>query len=255
LTYKIYNKNNTCILYNNELLDRPEAPFDTGCPSRVNTADTERGCALFFEYQGADLVLKHYYRGGLIGRLVRDTYARLPGSSPRMLAEFRLLTELHKQKLPVPVPVAARCQHGGALSYRGDLISKRIPGAKTLYQHLRLEPLSVSQWQRIGKTLSRFHAANVYHADLNASNILLDTEYRPWLIDFDKSAIRADGSWKFANLKRLRRSLDKLQRRTPEMHFCERDWQALLDGYDAPPIVNRQPMYAKLGLIVLTLLA
>ncbi|MGD9660892.1 MAG: lipopolysaccharide kinase InaA family protein [Porticoccaceae bacterium] len=79
MTYKIYNKNNTCILYNNELLDRPEAPFDTGCPSRVNTADTERGCALFFEYQGADLVLKHYYRGGLIGRLVRDTYARLPG--------------------------------------------------------------------------------------------------------------------------------------------------------------------------------
>jgi len=254
LSYKVYNKNNICILYNNELLDRPEALFETGCQSNADTADTARGSALFFEYRDTELAFKHYYRGGLIGRLVRDTYARLPGSSPRMLAEFRLLNELHKQKLPVPAPVAARCEHGGILSYRGDLVSKRIPDAKTLYQHLCLKPLSTSQWQSIGKTISRFHGANVCHADLNASNILLDAHYHPWLIDFDKSAIRPDGGWKLDNIKRLRRSLDKLKRKTPGMHFCEADWQALLAGYDAP-VVSRQPMYAKLGLIVLALLA
>lgn len=255
LPYKTYNKQNICIYYQDGFLDKPEVLFerrhrgarnsasdksicDTGAgdTSTCEHAETKRGNALFFDYKGTELTLKHYFRGGVIGRLVRDTYGCLPGSTPRMLAEFQLLYKLRKQKLPVPVPVAARCMRSGLLRYRGDLITMRIPGAVTLSQHLNSQSLGVAQWRRIGEMLARFHAANVYHADLNATNILLDKNQQPWLIDFDKSGIRADGDWKLSNLKRLRRSLDKLRRNTPGMHFREDDWGALLEGYEGPAV-------------------
>ena len=236
MPYKTYNTQNICIFYQTELLDNPEVLFecDHGCDS--GRAESKRGNALFFDYKGIQLTLKHYYRGGLIGRLVRDTYGHLPGSTPRMLAEFQLLCKLRKQNLPVPVPVAARCLRSGLLRYSGDLITMRIPGSVTLSHHLSNQSLSASRWQRIGGMIARFHAANVYHADLNATNILLDAHQRPWLIDFDKSDIRADGDWKFSNLRRLRRSLDKLRRSAPGMHFQEDDWRALLEGYDGSAV-------------------
>ena len=246
LPYKTYNKQNICIFYQEGFLDKPEVLFErrhrgsrdstSDNSATYDIAETKRGNALFFNYKDIQLTLKHYYRGGFIGRLVRDTYACLPGGTPRMLAEFKLLRKLRKQNLPVPVPVAARCMRSGLLRYRGDLITMRIPGAVTLSQHLNSQSLGVSQWRRIGEMLARFHAANVYHADLNATNILLDRNQQPWLIDFDKSGIRADGDWKLSNLKRLRRSLDKLRRNTPGMHFREDDWRALLEGYDGPAV-------------------
>ena len=58
--------------------------------------------------------------------------------------------------------------------------------------------------------LARFHRAGLDHADLNAHNILLDAAGNPWLIDFDRSRRRADGSWRQSNLDRLARSLAKL---------------------------------------------
>lgn len=232
MPYKTCNRHNTRILYGMDWPERPEPLFqpENQCGAG-NVAPVERGTARFFEYQGASLVLKHYHRGGLVGRIVRDTYARLPGACPRMLAEFRLLDQLHGENLPVPEPVAARCQRTGWLTYRGDLITRRIPGAHTLYEHLCRGALSHRQWQSIGRTIARFHAAGVHHADLNATNILLDDQDRPWLIDFDKGRIRRDGRWKEANLKRLQRSLDKLKRQTPDMHYTDENWRALLNGY------------------------
>ena len=235
-------------------MDKPELLFERRqgtCNIACDSNETKRGNALFFDYKGTQLTLKHYFRGGVIGRLVRDTYGCLPGSTPRMLAEFQLLYKLRKQNLPVPVPVAARCMRRGLLRYRGDLITKRIPDSVTLSQYLNDQSLSASQWRRIGGMIARFHAANVYHADLNATNILLDVNQQPWLIDFDKSDIRADGDWKLSNLRRLRRSLDKLSRNTPGMHFQEDDWQALLEGYDGSAVnsgnVDGQPLVRDWG--------
>lgn len=256
MPYKTYNKQNICIFYQDGFLDKPEVLFerrhqcgrDNTCDSTCNGAESKRGNALFFDYKDTQLTLKHYYRGGFIGRLVHDTYGCLPGSTPRMLAEFQLLYKLRKQNLPVPVPVAARCMRRGLLRYRGDLITMRIPGAVTLSQHLNGQSLGARHWRRIGEMIARFHAANVYHADLNATNILLDMNQQPWLIDFDKSDIRADGDWKLSNLKRLRRSLDKLHRNAPEMHFNEDDWRALLEGYDGSAVsVDGRPFVRDWG--------
>jgi hypothetical protein len=69
---------------------------------------------------------------------------------------------------------------GGALQrsgliYRADLLTVEIPGARTLTQCLERAVLDASVWQRIGIALARFHAIGVHHADLNANNIVFDT--------------------------------------------------------------------------------
>ncbi|MGM0648706.1 MAG: lipopolysaccharide kinase InaA family protein, partial [Bacteroidota bacterium] len=47
------------------------------------------------------------------------------------------------------------------------------------------------------------------HVDLNARNILIDPQHKPWLIDLDRCRLRRPGGWQNANLNRLERSLHK----------------------------------------------
>ena len=44
------------------------------------------------------------------------------------------------------------------------------------------EPL----WEPVAAAIVRMHRAGVWHADLNAFNILIGGEGRVWLIDFDR---------------------------------------------------------------------
>jgi len=77
-----------------------------------------------------------------------------------------------------------------------------------------------------------FHHHGVWHADLNANNILIDTETRLYLIDFDRGRLRQPSrQWQQANLDRLKRSLLKLQSHAESFYFAESDWQTLLAGY------------------------
>jgi len=137
------------------------------------------------------------------------------------------LYELYKDDLPVPQPLAARVVRSGLL-YRGDLITRRIPKARSI-----AELLSVAApvpWDAVGRCVRRFHDAGVWHADLNAHNVLLDAEGRVHLVDFDRSGHRSGATgWKQANLTRLRRSLDKLTQGRLEAAA----WSSLLDGYRA----------------------
>lgn len=195
----------------------------------------ERGKAVMFAYRGRELVFKQYHRGGLVGRLVEKSYlySRLPNT--RVWREFNMLRAMRELGLPVPRPVAARCVSVPPLAYRGALITERVPDSRTLTETLCERPVDNAGWSRLGKLIARFHHKNVYHADLNASNILLTGSGDFYLIDFDKGAIRASLSRKEAdaNVARLRRSLNKLQKRHPVFHFAEDNWQALESAYRA----------------------
>jgi 3-deoxy-D-manno-octulosonic acid kinase len=67
----------------------------------------------------------------------------------------------------------------------------------------------------------------VFHADLNAHNVLLDAADRVWLVDFDRGELRARGAWTHANLARLERSLVKVS----AGRYRAEHWAALLEGY------------------------
>lgn len=229
MQYKIKKNRKVRIIYNPALVEQP--------PEALFRDDTEkslgRGCAYFFDHRNVPMVLKRYYRGGLIGRFIEKTYPTGSEERSRMWTEFRLLGRLHSMNLPVPEPVAARCRLTSPVTCQGELITRRIPDARTLLDAAGTESLPEQIWRDVGTTLRKFHDHNVYHADLNAANILLDNRNRIYLIDFDKGRINSDSStsWKADNLLRLRRSLDKQKGLNPGLNFDDSDWQALLAGY------------------------
>ncbi|MFU8863384.1 MAG: 3-deoxy-D-manno-octulosonic acid kinase [Rhodobacterales bacterium] len=191
-----------------------------------------RNTAWFLHHAGQDLVLRHYWRGGMVGRFNKDRYLRVAVENSRAMREFTLLRWMRDQGLPVPRAVAARYAPAG-LFYRADLLMERISGTRTLADHLATEPLSASEWEHIGAVIARMHGLGVHHSDLNCRNILLDEESAVWLIDFDKCDRRPPGAWAQANLERLHRSFAKEKGKVTGLYWDEAAWQALLAGYRA----------------------
>lgn len=219
----------------------PEAPLDADTWRHQGAwTDTVggRGSAGFIRHGGPGnpgLVLRHYRRGGLVARLLHDRYLGRNPFTSRAMREFSLLAQLRDAGLPVPQPVAARCQRVNAFSYRADLLLVRIADAPSLAEHLgRGQPLPLAHWQSVGQTIARLHQQFVDHVDLNAHNLLIDPQGQVWLIDFDRCRRRSTpppAAWAQRNLDRLLRSLRKLQARQRDFAFSDADWQALTEAY------------------------
>ncbi len=190
-----------------------------------------RGGVAIIETPAGECVLRHYRRGGLIATLIRDRYLWVGAKRTRPFMEFRLLAEIARLGLPGPVVVAARYVRQG-LFYRADLITRRIAGAQTLAECLAAGRLDAGLAAATGKLVARFHRAGIWHADLNAHNVLV-TAHGLYLIDLDRGRLRAPAQrWQQANLVRLRRSLLKLgAAQAGEAIFEANIWQPLLTGY------------------------
>ena len=117
--------------------------------------------------------------------------------------------------------------------YQASILLQRIPATKTLAACLKHAPVSEETWQSIGQCIRQFHELNVYHADLNANNILINDQAQVYLIDFDRGEIKTPGGWKQANLDRLKRSLLKLQANNDISGFNENQWSMLIQAYEA----------------------
>lgn len=201
----------------------------------VTGSATGRGTTWFVRDGDRHLVLRHYRRGGLIGKFIADRFLFTGIHRSRAMAEFRLLHQMREAGLPVPAPVAAQLERSG-LFYRADLIISHIANSADLVFLLKKQDLSESQWRHIGAMIRQFHNAGIDHTDLNAHNILLDEQQTAWLIDFDKCRQRNDGNWKEKNLQRLLRSLRKEKALNPDLQWQESDWPQLMAGYrNSPP--------------------
>ena len=190
-----------------------------------------RGQVLFIRDHDRHWVLRHYRRGGLIAKFVVDRYVWRGAAATRSFREFRLLQQLVKYELPVPIPIAARYVQAGG-SYRADLITQEISGACSLAACLRDAPLTIAQWQEVGHVLARFHALGVQHADLNAHNIVFDVDNAVYVLDFDRGCLcTPQRRWIDKVLARLLRSLNKLHAQD-DIHFSQTDWQYLQAAHD-----------------------
>lgn len=194
------------------------------------TATGGRGTVVFVNGRPARWALRHYQRGGLPGRILNDQFLYLGENATRSFREFRLLLALCEMGLPVPRPIAARYQRAGMI-YRADLITLRIPGARPLSQVLALGQAPPDIWEAVGSLVRRFHDAGVFHADLNAHNILVGDAGKLYLLDFDRGRIRSAGPWKSANLGRLHRSLLKISQHSPAIDLGNGNWDRLMDAY------------------------
>ncbi len=190
-----------------------------------------RASASFIDTPAGPCVLRHYHRGGMVADLLGDRYLWTGRESTRCFAEFCLLARMQAMRLPVPAPLAARYRRHG-LRYSADLITRRIDAARTLSDCLAAGELDAGMARRCGELVARFHRQGVWHADLNAHNILV-TPRGMVMIDFDRGRLRQPAAaWRQANLARLRRSLLKLGAAVDgESAFETCLWTPLMQGY------------------------
>ena len=222
------------IIFDDELVTEPSAKlFDAAAWGTRATAHSEgRSTVWRVQVQKGCWLLKHYWRGGLVARWVSRRYWFFGFGSTRMIREYRLIADLYDAGLPVPRPVAALTQRHLILFYSGSLLTEYLEGSQSLASRIRSGAANETPWEAVGAMIRRFHDEGVIHNDLNASNILIGPD-QIYLIDFDKGR-RVTGSsdtiWKEINLRRLRRSLDKLFESDGSI---EDFWARLGEGYSS----------------------
>ena len=182
-----------------------------------------RAAAWFVQLAPVEAVLRHFRRGGLMARLVRERYLWLGLERTRSFAEFDLLRLMWQGGLPVPRPLGAAVWRE-RFTYRAALLTLRIAQARPLA--LCGEP---RVWFEAGHVVAKMHQFDVWHADLNVFNLLVDAQDKVWIIDLDRGRRAAlTAAQRAENLSRLLRSVRKV---VPE--FESSCWHRFKEGYQA----------------------
>lgn len=224
------------ILYDTAILNQiSEAAFTPGAWKSATAVggalrSSGRGNTMIVSDGENEFVLRHYMRGGLPGKLIRDTYFWSGERETRSFAEWHLLAKLRKLDLPVPRPVAARYRRS-VFTYTADLLTLRIPGIRSLADRILERPETREFWRSVGRGIHLFHEAGACHADLNAYNVQLDQDDKLYLLDFDRGSLRGPGVWRQKNIARLHRSLQKIRMLDKRVNFGKAEWNELLEGY------------------------
>lgn len=227
---------NGAILYDTTIVDQVSAKtFSAAGWKTVRRVDGVlrsggRGHTLIIGDGANEYVLRHFNRGGFVGRFVRDSYIWRGEDKTRAFMEWRLLSRLFAMGLPVPKPAVARYCLSGR-TYTADIITCRIAGIRSLSIRLAEKRASDEFWRLLGACIRKFHDAGVNHADLNAYNVQVNADDEITLLDFDRGRVMPAGSWQQKNLARLHRSLRKILHLNPRVHYSDANWQQLLDGY------------------------
>ena len=236
MTETVERTKNGAILYDKAIINQISAERFTAegwLHAEVLTGSLRsagRGNTMFVGNVPRQFVLRHYRRGGLLGKLVRNTYVFSGEDLTRSFMEWRLLDKLAANNMNVPRPAAARFVRRGTF-YTADLITVRIPDVVSLSQYIAAEDRNEAFWQTLGAAIWKFHEAGVYHADMNAYNVQVDKDGDIWMLDFDKGALKPPGPWQQETLSRLHRSLKKVLDLDPKLHFRATNWEQLLEGY------------------------
>ena len=230
---KTLEQNKHYIIFDDSLIsDDIERCFDAQCwqkKGKVTGSATGRGTTWFVQLDTIQAALRHYRRGGLFGKIVSDYYFFTGWENTRSIAEFHLLKKLKDLDVNVPRPIAARVMKTNCC-YQADLLSEKIPNAQDLVAVLQQRQLNESEYQAIAIQIKKMHQAQVNHTDLNIHNILLDSDGKAWIIDFDKCYQQQGEAWKEANLQRLLRSFNKeLNKR--QIKWTQNDWKSLFNAY------------------------
>jgi len=165
---------------------------------------------------GRVAIVRRYYRGGFVRHFVRDLYWDYP---PRPFAEL-ICTEIARQRgVPTVEVLGAEVEWSTGGLYRGLFVTREASGLMNLWEWLRTKPTQPKReaiLTTVARVIAQLHEAGIAHMDLNLTNVLVqgDTDVPAvLLIDFDRARVFSKPlpqSWCEHNLRRLRRSLDKL---------------------------------------------
>ena len=182
-------------------------------------------------------VVRHLTHGGLLAPLTGDLFLRL--GTPRPFNELSLAVELSRAGIATPEVVASVVYPAG-LFYRGDIARRWIPDAEDLAAVLfggdglvvtdRAAALGAA-----GALVGDLHDVGLFHPDLNARNILIETTpegLRAHILDLEKCRLEPPlgPHRRETMLKRLRRSLQKFESDSGK-RLSDADLEAFREGY------------------------
>jgi 3-deoxy-D-manno-octulosonic acid kinase len=167
-----------------EDLDRLVRAFDAAGGQAGRPVLAGRAAMVHLRLDAAGpVVVKPYRRGGLLGRVIRHTY--LHGRQHRSQMEYDWLLRATDMGLTVPVPVAFAFR--GHWFYRCWLVTRAVPGARTLAQMSLQGPDAAARLlPELARQMELLVRHAVWHPDLHPGNVLVDGQQRLFLIDFDK---------------------------------------------------------------------
>lgn len=158
------------------------------------------------------VVIKHYFRGGILRHIIRRTYLKTGKS--RCRAEFETLTAVSRMGVNVPNPVAFASKSKGFFFYHAWLVTKEIPAGVALAELSRSAPhRAEAVMPEVAAQINRLIQHRLLHVDLHPGNVLIDADSHVYLIDFDRarSGIKSRSRLAAYYRKRWRRAVVKHQ--------------------------------------------
>jgi len=174
------------------------------------------------------VVVKYYTRGGLLRYVVKRRY--LKWGKTRCQIEYELLQKVRNLGVNAPEPIAYASL--GGLFYKGWLVTREIRQKQTLAE---LSCADEEHAHIVMKDLidhvSTLINNNILHVDLHPGNVLVDSDDRVFLLDFDKARLSRRNKNKLRDhyLSRWRRAV--IKHRLPEM-LCETLGAGLVKNYE-----------------------
>jgi 3-deoxy-D-manno-octulosonic acid kinase len=154
------------------------------------------------------VVVKHYKRGGLIGRLIRRKY--LKWGKTRSQLEFELLHLVRNLGINAPEPLLYA--NRGHWFYRAWLVTREIKQPLSL---ARLSLIDETRTRRamtsVNEQISQLIDNGILHVDLHPGNVVIDQKDRVYLLDFDKGKVdqRNKTKLRYRYINRWQRAVSK----------------------------------------------
>lgn len=180
-----------------------------------------RGGAQRFHYGDGSGIVRPCRRGGLVRRLIRDSYVFV--NRPRR--EWLAHVFLFERGLRVPEPLGVYWERRG-ICFRGAVSTREIDGAATLAEYVaKSDDSRKATLEQVGTLVRMMHDFGVFHGDLQVGNILVGPD-SPYLIDFGNAR-------RYARLSPLQRARDLLRfRRSLVKNGIARDvYDSICGGY------------------------
>ena len=205
---------------------------------------------------GSRVVVRHARRGGLVGRIIPDTFFG------RCRPFRELLVAEKARNIGIPTAEVVAAVRRGALGpfHRGDVYTKEVTGAVDLLsyltsmaQHGDLRTLRTKRdtLREAGRIVRMAHDAGLLHADLQLKNVLVRHDGRPtiFLIDLDKAKWhkRLPHALRMMNLMRFARSAAKAAR--SGVSISRTDMLRFLIGYIGTDEPSRLRVYWRARLL------
>ncbi|NOT54129.1 MAG: hypothetical protein HOP18_05945 [Deltaproteobacteria bacterium] len=161
------------------------------------------------------LIVRAYRRGGFVRHFLRDLYWDRP---PRPFAEVVATETARRRGVPTIEVLGAYVRWVNHVLYRGFFISREAEGFPNLWEWLQMRPTGPtrsSTLTTVARAIATMHDAGIVHADLNLTNILVQSGPSPHvlLLDFDRAQVLSapvPRSQREQTLRRLQRSFKKL---------------------------------------------